>query len=270
MSLKELKIEIWKFCKQNGIFKWMRWICVFIAILLFILIFFGEIPHIKKCIAILTGLAFLIQTIIAISDNKIQDENCELNTRLNKLRNIENNLETIFNAWLQYIIEYFELDASWRVSLYIFDDRGKEENDRFLFVSRYSKDPQFKRKGRNEFKVNQGVIGKAWENNQYSKFFKKDISDKDYVDILVNKYNFSIGEANALTMKSKSILGNLILNNHHLKVGIVILESINFLNKEKRLEMTAKFPELIDNITPYLSGLLELYSDNLLNQEKFG
>ncbi len=270
MSFNDLIEIIWRFCLRKKVFNWLRWGSVIIAILLLILNFNSENSTISEIIKWFTSLLVLLQMIIAFSDNKLQIENSELTTRLLRLKNIEDNLETIFNVWLQYILEYFELDASWRVSLYIFDDRGKDENDRFLFVSRYSKDPQFIRKGRNEFKVNQGIIGKAWQNNKCSKFFKKDISEAEYVDILVNKYNFSFDEASALRMKSKSILGNVILNNNHLKVGIVILESINFLNKEKRLEMNEKFPELIDNITPYLSGLLELYSDNLLNQERLG
>ena len=84
---------------------------------------------------------------------------------------------------------------------------------------------------------------------------------------MIDKYGFTLESANGLTMKSKVILGNVIVGRHG-KLGVVIVESLQGIDKRvKRDACQKRCSEVVKKVTPHITRLFEIYSNSMFKQE---
>lgn len=201
--------------------------------------------------------------------DKVRSENDSLRNRLQRVSLIEENVESIFGVWLNLILSEMKMDGECRASFYVWDDKGCVGNE-FVYLARESNDPVLKRKGRERFPGTQGVISEAWHDNNgmASYFASKNVkTDADVVDDMVKRYGFSRSVAEGLTMKSRVILGHVIVGRQG-KLGIVVIESLQKVSKkEKREAYQKRCADVVKKVTPHITRLFEIYSNSMFKQE---
>ncbi|WP_316318658.1 hypothetical protein [Clavibacter michiganensis] len=118
--------------------------------------------------------------------------------------------------------EHGVYDANHRLSAYVHN--GSD----FVMIARVSHNPELARPGRSIYPDNQGIIGEAWRKGHSEKRnFKsrRELHNKQLVD----SYNYTARQANALSMQSRSITGIRIdadtQSNHH--IGVIVFECEN-------------------------------------------
>lgn len=201
--------------------------------------------------------------------DKLRLENDRLQNRLQRVSLIEENVESIFGVWLNLILGEMKMDGECRASFYVWDDKGCVGNE-FVYLARESSDPVLKRKGRDRYPGHQGVISEAWHDNNgmASYFASKNVkTDAEVVTDMVKRYGFSQSVADGLTMKSRVILGHVIMGRQG-KLGIVVIESLQSVNKkEKREAYRKRCMDVVKKVTPHITRLFEIYSNSMFKQE---
>lgn len=201
--------------------------------------------------------------------DRIITENNHLKGRLSKVELIEQNMESVFGVWLNLILGEVKMDGDCRASFYVWDDKGSVGNE-FVYLARESNDPRLKRKGRDRFPGDQGVISVAWRDKDgiASYFATSGVrTDADVVKDMVDKYALPMEVANGLTMKAKVILGHVITGRYG-KVGVVVVESLQGVrNRGKRNAYLKRCTEVVKKVTPHITRLFEIYSNSMFKQE---
>jgi hypothetical protein len=128
----------------------------------------------------------------------------------------ENHLSILINDKLK-------LRDTERVSVY------KYEEDSFVMLGRYSKNPKYCEKGRGKYPASEGCIAKAW---RCGKAFVDDLPDPDddndaYLTALKNNWNINKATARGFKMKSRCYYGFAIENADHQRIAVVVVESVN-------------------------------------------
>ena len=280
--------EIWRdiiaWCMRKGIQNWLSGGGMFVAIALGVFAIYksyqdqGQLDATLKnwkylswaiLVPILQFLSWMLGVTSKHQLDSIAMENQSLKSRLSKVELIEQNMESIFGVWLKLILGEVKLDGDCRASFYAWDDKGSVGNE-FVYLARESNDPVLKRKGRDRFPGNQGVISEAWhhKDGMASYFASKSVkTEADVVKDMVDKYGFTQESANGLTMKSKVILGHVIVGRYG-KLGVVIVESLQGINTHNKRDACQKrCSDVVKKVTPHITRLFEIYSNSMFKQE---
>lgn len=283
-DISEIRRDIVAWCVRKGIQNWVSGFSFVIMIILGIITIYVSCSNENKLDETLKGWKYLsLALLVPISQfinwllglasktqlDRTLDENRSLKRRLSKVELIEQNMESIFGVWLNLILGEVKLEGDCRASFYVWDDKGSVGSE-FVYLARESKDPRLKKKGRERFPGDQGVISEAWHNKEgaASYFASMNVkSDADVVNDMVDKYCFTRESANSLTMKSKVILGHVIVSQHG-KVGVVIVESLLGIKKKDKRELCQKrCADVVKKVTPHITRLFEIYSNSMFKQE---
>ena len=280
--------EIWRdiiaWCARKGIQNWLSGFAMLVTIILGGVAIYASYQgrdHLDEALkdwkylsfTILVPISQFFSWMIGLASkrqlDKVTQENHSLKMRLSKVELIEQNMESIFGVWLNLILGEVKMDGDCRASFYVWDDKGSVGNE-FVYLARESNDPRLKRKGRDRFPGDQGVISHAWHNKDgmASYFASRNVkTEADVVKDMVDKYGFTPESANGLTMKSKVILGHVIVGPHG-KLGVVIVESLQGIDKRaKRNACLKRCSDVVMKATPHITRLFEIYSNSMFKQE---
>lgn len=228
------------------------------------------------CLFALVVLLTIVQINKQLKKSKTIDT-LEKNKKLQyiKIQNLENQLSKINNnsieiveIHLAYLFEKMKLTNNERITLY------KCINDEFFILGRFSSNPEFKKRGRNNY-IKEGLIFKAW---QETKFFKN--SGIPMADTKKNKFKSGyyktvneiapIDEKTVweMQMKSRSFYIKALKDLMNLEqTSIIVIESINekafeediidqALNQDEEKRLVA-FVEKIDWDFPNIQKAIE-------------
>lgn len=112
-----------------------------------------------------------------------------------------------------------------RITLYCHDSK----NHRFVPVARIAGNPTFEKKGRSSYPDNQGVISCAWQ-NRVAKFQSDAKNSEEWIEQMVDEYDFDREIAENLKMQPKSMLA-IRVEHHGKQVGVTVIESTNKTGK---------------------------------------
>lgn len=125
------------------------------------------------------------------------------------------------------------LSTSDRISIYY-----EHAND-FYLLARYSQNPVFAKPHRQKFALNQGVIGKAWQNQKHVERDCPNSEDQPaYLKYLSEQYGFKPSQALNFAMKSCRYVA-VAISDADSHTGVIVFESIAlpfFEGNEGRLE----------------------------------
>lgn len=226
LSEKDLLVKIRSF-QENSF-----WILVTIWIVFTIITIIVRVKSQKR-------ISTLEET-IKTKDKIIEEQKEELE----KYTLLRQNISLIFEHHLRSIAQSLNFTNNERISLYIVD------NNRFICCSRFSKNPTYKRWGRASYPLDEGVIGRAWNNG--SEFFaslpdaQKDF--KSYVERTKKKYGIPEDTIRGFSMFSKLLMGYRISNHDSSEHNaIIIVESTtkNFASKESILTVMMRNRECL-------------------------
>lgn len=281
-------VDIWRdivaWCARKGVQNWLTGFSIFVTIILGGMAIYKAYQGATQLdtalkswrylsFAILVPISQFLSWVFGVASkgqlDKIASENNQLRGRLSKVGLIEQNMESIFGVWLNLILGEVKMDGDCRASFYVWDDKGSDGNE-FVYLARESNDAKLKKKGRDRFPGDQGVISVAWRaKDGIASYFAASCirTDDDVVKDMVDRYAFSLVVANALTMKSKVILGHVI-SGRYGKVGVVIVESLQGVTKrDKRNAYLKRCSDVVKKVTPHITRLFEIYSNSMFKQE---
>lgn len=167
----------------------------------------------------------------------IHDKNIIISTQKDLLENynlLRQNIDLIFGHHLKSIARSLNFTYNERISLYIIN------NDRFICCARFSQNPNYNKRGRASYPLNEGVIGEAWSKG--TEFIatlpdaKKELDN--YVQKTKNKYNICENTVRNFSMHPRLIFGYRISNldqSEHNAVIIVESTTKGFMAKNKIL-----------------------------------
>lgn len=129
---------------------------------------------------------------------------------------IENHLAILANDKLK-------ISDTERVSVYKFEEGA------FVMLGRYSKNPEYCKRGRGRYPANEGIIAKAWQNGEA---FVANLPDprteeERYLDEMKNTFGINKSTARNFKMKSRCYYGFAIENAEQQRIAVVIIESVN-------------------------------------------
>jgi len=129
---------------------------------------------------------------------------------------IENHLAILANDKLG-------LSDTERISVYKFEEGA------FVMLGRYSKNPEYCKRGRGQYPANEGIIAKAWQNGEA---FVANLPDpcteeERYLDEMKNTWGINKSTARNFKMKSRCYYGFAIENSEQQRIAVVIIESVN-------------------------------------------
>lgn len=184
------------------------------------------------------GLLMIIASIISIigvtfhikkSNNLIilKHQNQQLTNQLEKaIKKIEKtqqgysellnyNLITLFNS--------LNFNNSERISVYKHDEKASV----FTLLSRHSKNPKYKKKGRAIYPDDQGCIGRAFSEGKHSISDLPAHTTKKYQEIMHSEYNMSKDIVSKLAMPTRAYAAFAIANMYDIMLGVIVFESIH-------------------------------------------
>jgi hypothetical protein len=154
----------------------------------------------------------------------IPELNDAINSAQETMESYKSNLRKMHSelvaTHLKSAYKSLDLTTSDRISIYY-----EHAND-FYLLARYSKNPVFAKPHRQKFALNQGVIGKAWQNQKH---VEKDCPNSEdqsaYLEYLGEKYGFKPAQALNFAMKSCRYVAVAIADaDSH--TGVIVFESI--------------------------------------------
>ncbi|WP_374497143.1 hypothetical protein [Vogesella indigofera] len=201
------------------------------------------------------GLAlFLVTTLVIAMFKKwseetiesVKKENAKLSDRMTV---ISENVPQLFDGVCSNIASKMNLGSKERITLYVHDKNGS-----FSPVSRYSKNPVKKSKGRSKYKDSEGVLAQAW---QHGRVFDNhaDLQNKTkWANYCHSKYSLDKVIARKISFKAHLYAGIAIYDSKKSPIGILLLESenSNFISEDDavmQMETHAlHLSELIQNL----------------------
>ncbi|MBG0504435.1 hypothetical protein GBO30_04140 [Elizabethkingia anophelis] len=181
---------------------------------------------------LLIALAILLGLIgigLNIKQKEKQESLESLNTEKQnlekKLSNVEKEYYKVCSDTIKFMFEDFfaNSDGNGRVSIY------KHQNDKFILLGRYSKNPQYNKRGREIYLDNEGFISKGWQIGEFiiHNAPKWVGNGRDYKTFM--KHNCSISEEilKKINMKSCSFFVTRIENEDARDpLGVIVFEKL--------------------------------------------
>ena len=190
-------------------------------------------------IIVLLVVSFLITRKLSSENKTVEEENqtlesnikfkqTELNTTKSQLNEAEEaidalkdtNLKTSFeigSKFIAYLFQKWSLTSRERINLYL------EVDHHFVLSARYALDAKFTETHREQFPIDQGIIGDCWRLKR--RFIKNyPTNNQQYIRECI-KHKFTETEVKSFTMKSKSIIGFPVYRDEFEVCGVLIIES---------------------------------------------
>ncbi len=225
------------------------------------------------CFGIIIGLIGLIgscydtemlkkQNIELKKDNKkflkVESElkNCKEENEKLFAKLCEKNVEIVKN-WLKMISSELELNTYERLTVYY------EYNEEFTLLARFSQNTLHNKVHTQKFPLNQGVISKSWQHNEYKEekcpIFNDD--NKLYYKYMKDTYGYSDDRLKKITMKSDKFFG-IAIQVAEDNIGVILYEKItnakdsDFNIKCDKLKL--KCERYSNYLTIYIQDAIEL------------
>lgn len=132
-----------------------------------------------------------------------------------------NALESVLRAIITDLTDALNLSvSSARASVYCFSDNG------FVLLSRVSRNPEWKKRGRASYPADQGLISKAWRDS--SAVLVDLPANRDDWEAQLADLGFSSEVAERLSMQARSLVAirvDALMGSEKLPVGVLVLES---------------------------------------------
>jgi outer membrane murein-binding lipoprotein Lpp len=179
--------------------------------------------------------------------NSTQEELQEQKSETNKLN------KELVTTWLKSASKHLELNSTERATIYY------EFDNVFSLLARYSINPEYTKIHRQKFPLNEGVIGKAWQNGKHiEKDCPNSSNQQEYENYLTQTYGYDKERIDTLTMKSCRYTALAIVD-ADVHVGVIVFES----TQPDFFEKTDKVDEIIRHCKNYESQLSKFVRDGL-------
>ena len=176
-------------------------------------------------VLIVSLIGFLVgETVQFIQSPGKRSLKIELQNALETLNERKDSGLAIIENELSVLSEILNFTSSERISLYVHDGQN------FVMIGRYSKNPDFAKKGRGIQPENEGVMGMAWREG---KAFVDDLpgcdgnDDFEYLRRTELDWRIDRSIARKFVMKSRTLGAYAIDDNSGKKVSVIIFESMN-------------------------------------------
>lgn len=157
-------------------------------------------------LTVLIALLFGIFSISNASDiNELELQNQENDNKISDLETTLNDVVTetneLFNSYLKLLSNNLDFTHNERISVY------KVIENQFVMIGRTSESPNLKLAGRPNYPLNEGFIGKGWDEGE---FFISDLPDPDarngttYYNAITNHVTIDKAVVDSLKMKSRT------------------------------------------------------------------
>lgn len=134
----------------------------------------------------------------------LQETISDLKVVAKRFNTVHDNLHLIFLRHLEAIGDTLKFGCTDRISLYVLD------GDRFVQIARHSQNPEYKKRGRLIYPINQGVIAETRSDNEL--IYRASLPDyktspAKYVEVLSKKYGMNKDVVEGLTMHPRFMAG---------------------------------------------------------------
>jgi hypothetical protein len=175
--------------------------------------------------------------------------------------------EKFFNSELRILSHILDFGETKRISLY------KHDGTQLIMLGRFSKNPDFAKRGRGIIREGEGVVGKAWTNGSS---FVNNLPDPtinqsfDYAKECCNKWGMDREETFSLVMKSRTVGAIAIEDLRSIKLGVIVFEGLeeNAFEEQKIMRIIKEAENL--RISSLFEDLHDMIPDlSLASQEGF-
>lgn len=186
-----------------------------------------ELNPLLIIIAIILGLIGIGMNIEQKKSQKnLETLNLENSKLENKLNEIKNEYFKVCSDIIKFMfIDFFNTsDGNGRVSIY------KHQDENFILLGRYSKNPIYNKRGREVYSDKEGFISKGWENQEFTIFNSPRWigNGRDYKSFMKNNCFITDETLKKLTMKSCSFFILRIENEDARNpLGVIVFEKIS-------------------------------------------
>lgn len=176
---------------------------------------------------ILFGVTLVVQHKNKQSAKILEAENTEFKKRLGDLTAEDTNHQQDALQIVDFLIRHIgsqhlkfgtERENNERISLYVHDGKG------FFPIARFSQNPEYNKKSRKWYPIDQGIISKAWHNGEYFKQYTQKPGTEEYYEFLERDENIPQEVSRQFKMKPWLIYGFRIGDPDN-PVAIFIVES---------------------------------------------
>ena len=175
---------------------------------------------------------FIILLSAIVVSAKRNKHNLSLQEQVNQNKNLEREIELYHKEYynlcsnnILYLFKGFFTSGNERISIY------KHQGSHFTLLGRYAKNPSNNSQTTYEYKDNEGLIGKAWNEgeltiNDAPKWVK---NGREYKKFMRNNCNITDSRLGAIRMKSQSFYIRTLNddNTSENPDGIIVFESIS-------------------------------------------
>ena len=195
--------------------------------------------------------------------NEIKNKNRKINNLEMLVELLGQSLEGLPKDFLRDVSKSLNLNNSYRISLYVFDEIN------FRIIGRFSENPSYNVYKRKEYPRNEGYIAKCFENNNGKRYYYRDnlpkSTTKRYIDIVSKETGMNKETIENLSMKSRAYFARLVKDDNKNNVGILMIETTD--------SQIDKNPENLDSeierlIIPHIRTMLEI-SNKLTENESY-
>ena len=158
----------------------------------------------------------------------LQKEISELDSEKKKLQESNERWKNGFDDFFRnsLIFLYNSLGYTERERILVY----RHEDNRFILIGRYSRNPKFNNKGRDSYPDNEGFIAKGWEEGDFCFGILPDPNEdfESYTSQVMAYCTIKKGTIRNLNMLSRSYCINSINKSvTQEKIGLVVLESVD-------------------------------------------
>lgn len=178
-------------------------------------------------VAIILGLiGIALNVIFKEKQKKLQELESENESLNNKFIDIQREYFKVCSDTIRFMFDDFftNSDGNGRVSIY------KHQDDKFILLGRYSKNPQYNKRGREFYLDNEGFISRGWELMEFEIFNAPRWSGngRDYKSFMKNNCNISDETLKKINMKSCSFFVKRIENEDARNpLGVIVFEKLS-------------------------------------------
>lgn len=189
-----------------------------------------DVP-IGYCIYVISVLFAVIFGICGFSNQndiaRLEKENKEKSDKINDLENALSDsvkeMNELFNSYLTLLVKNLNFQSTERISVY------KVYEDKFVLIGRASDNPNLQKTGRANYPIEDGFIGKGWEESEY---FIDSLPDPNYRNgdtyfsqaNAINKIDRNV--LNEITMKSRTYFVYRIKGYDNQPKAVLVAESL--------------------------------------------
>lgn len=165
---------------------------------------------------------------------KMESDNREKANKINDLESGLNDsikaMDELFNSYLALIFKNMNFTHTERISVY------KVFQNKFVLIGRASDNPKLQKNGRSSYPVDEGFIGKGWEENE---FFINSLPDpngrtrESYFNQICANCNIEKSTLQSIRMKSRTFLVKRINGFDSQAKAVIVLESLKAAGFEK-------------------------------------